>query len=64
MENTISLRARIETLEYLHDLLDNPAQEERRHNVRVMIDAYRVQEKKERRDTHISGQPTYHRSCS
>ena len=45
MEDKISLRDRIETLEYLHDLLGSPAQEERRNNIRVMIEAYRAQEK-------------------
>jgi len=43
MEDTTSL---IETLEYVHDLLDSPAQEDRRHNVRVMIEDYRAREKK------------------
>jgi len=45
--NTIHLQDKIETLEYLHDLLDSPAHAEIKKKVRIMINAYRVQEKKE-----------------
>ncbi len=42
-QNKISIDKRIEVLEYLHGLLDNPAQEDIKHNVQLMIDSYRDQ---------------------
>lgn len=43
----IHLQDKIDTLEYLHGLLDSPAHAGIKHNVRLMIEDYRVQEKKE-----------------
>jgi len=40
--NKIKLQDKIKTLEYLHDMLDDSAHEEK-NNVKLMIDAYRAQ---------------------
>ncbi len=41
----INRRLAIETLEYLHDMLDQPEHEERRGHVKAMIAAFRAGEK-------------------
>ncbi len=41
----INRRLAIETLEYLHDMLDQPEHEERRGHVKAMIEDFRANEK-------------------
>ena len=53
----ISSRLAIETLEYLHDLLSEPDQKERRGHIKAMIEAYRANENKEQRANQTSSSP-------